>query len=280
MSLDPFGNYDPFADPTPRQPTAPRQPPAPPQHTAPPLPAAPQPAPPATSPAWTGVLHRATPEPSMPRPHTGSSTAPPWEAGGPPWTVFLAGYLVGGIATLLVVGAVGTLLALPELEFLYGGTTFLGVASAAVSVGAAGALVWLAVRYAHRHGTARTPMLIGIAVTAAVAVMIIVLAPGDQVSWFRVLTLILSAVVLLLAIAIVALILQPKSKSYFVTPATADQLAMLGLTPATAAPSSALPVEPDTVTTRPVAPPPRYAPPPRQTPPPPTAPRQDYDPFQ
>lgn len=263
MSLDPFGNYDPFADPAPRQYTAP-----------------PQPAPPPTAPGWTGVLHRATPERPTPLPHAGSSTVPPWEAGGPPWTVFLAGYLVGGIAALLVVGAIGTLLALPELEFIYGGTTFPGVAFAAVSVGVAGALVWLAVQYARRRGAARTPMLIGIAVTAAVAVVTIVLAPGGQVSWFRALTLIVSAAVLLLAIAIVVLILQPKSKSYFVTPSTADQLAMLGLTSATPAPSSALPPEPATVTTRPVAPPPTYAPPPRQAPPPPPALQPDYDPFQ
>ncbi|MCA4754998.1 hypothetical protein H8Z60_20970 [Mycolicibacterium fortuitum] len=266
MSLDPFGNYDPFAAPAPRQATPPPPQPAPPP---------PQPAPPPTAPAWTGVLHRATPEPPAPLPRTGPSTAPPWEAGGPPRTVLLAGYLVGGIATLLVVGAIGTLLALPELEFIYGGTTFAGVASAAVSVVVAGALVWLAVQYARRRGTARTPMLAGIGITAAVAVAIIAMAPGGQVSWFRTLTLILGAAALLLTIAIVVLILQPKSKSYFVTPPTTDQLAMLGLTPVAPAPSSTLPAEPDTVTTRPVA-----APPPRQAPPPPPAPRQDYDPFQ
>lgn len=225
------------------------------------------------------MLQPATPGPPAPLPHTGSSTVPPWEAGGPPWTVFLAGYLVGGIATLLVVGAIGTLLALPELEFVYGGTTFPGVTLAAVSVGVAGALVWLAVRYAGRHRTARTPILVGIAVIAAVAVVIIVLAPGGQVSWFRTLTLILSAAVLLLAIAIVALILQPKSKSYFVTPSTADQLSMLGLPPVAPTPTSARPAEPDTVTTRPVAPPPTYAPPPRQAPARPAPPGQDYDPF-
>lgn len=226
------------------------------------------------------MLQPATPGPRAPLPQTGSSTVPPWEAGGPPWTVFLAGYLVGGIATLLVVGAIGTLLALPELEFMYGGTTFPGVTSAAVSVGVAGALVWLAVRYASRHRTARRPILVGIAVIAAVAVVIIVLAPGSQVSWFRTLTLILSAAVLLVAIAIVVLILQPKSKSYFVTPSTADQLSMLGLPSVAPAATSAGPAEPDTVTTRPVAPPPTYAPPPRQAPPPPAPPRQDYDPFQ
>ncbi|MEV0671707.1 hypothetical protein [Mycobacterium sp. NPDC050441] len=271
MSRDPFGNYDPFADT------------APPQWTAPPRPApapAPRPAPPPTAPAWTGVLHHATPEPPTPPPHAESPTVRPWEAGGPPWTVFLASYLVGGIAALLVVGAIGTLLALPELEFIYGGTTFPGVTFAAVSVGVAGALVWLAFQYARRRGTARIPMLIGIAVTAAVAIVSIVLTPGGQVSWFRTLTLILSAAVLLLAIAIVVLILQPKSKSYFVTPSTADQLTMLGFTPAAPAPNSALPAEPDTVSTRPVAPPPTHAPPPRPAPPPPTGPRQDYDPFQ
>ncbi|EJZ07147.1 hypothetical protein MFORT_26694, partial [Mycolicibacterium fortuitum subsp. fortuitum DSM 46621 = ATCC 6841 = JCM 6387] len=135
--------------------------------------------------------------------------------------------------------------------------------------------VWLAVQYARRRGTTRTPMLVGIGITAAVAVAIIAMAPGGQVSWFRTLTLILGAAALLLTIAIVVLILQPKSKSYFVTPSTTDQLAMLGLTPVAPAPSSTLPAEPDTVTTRPVA-----APPPRQAPPPPPAPRQDYDPFQ
>lgn len=275
MSLDPFGNYDPFAGPAPGQSTPPPRPAPPPQPAPPPRPAA---AP--TAPAWTGVLQPATPGPPAPLPHTGSSTVPPWEAGGPPWTVFLAGYLVGGIATLLVVGAIGTLLALPELEFMYGGTTFPGVTAAAVSVGVAGALVWLAVRYAGRHGTARTPMLIGIAVIAAVAVVIIALAPGGQVSWFRTLTLMLSAAALLLAIAIVVLILQPKSKSYFVTPSTADQLSMLGLPPVAPALNSARPAEPDTVTTRPFAPPPTYAPPPRQAPPSPAPPRQDYDPFQ
>lgn len=190
----------------------------------------------------------------------------------------LAGYLLAGVASVVLTVAIATLLALPELNMFYGQVTTAVVIAAAGLIVAAAALLWQASRCARGKPHAQLYTLIACALTVLAAVLVWIFGPGAQVSWFS--TLIRVAGVLGgIGAAATAALLQWRGTEPAAAHASSAQAPQGTPEPAVAPPTpaafAAAPM-PAPVPQRPTA---THRPPSSPPPPPSRPPSGDFDPF-